>query len=248
MSDNFIKMIDNMDFLYRFIYECTNLINNLYDYDNYDHLVIKVCSEFVMSIINITKKEHIKEYNEHIKDIIDNLESTKDIYSICSYLMNICREGYFKLSQDEYLEIKKFIDNNIDIIGFALAPMNDYFDLYKKCYGHYYCLCYNYHKKKVRCIFPGNEHREFHEKIIKSYFNIYYIKFFYLLQKEIKLNKNIRNINVLIDIFMNLYDNSNINCNKKNRNKLYDLHNNIVLNKFVHSNKYKNNCLFAYYK
>ena len=43
-----------------------------------------------MPIINITKKEHIKEYNEHIKNIIDNLESTKDIYSICLYLkMNI---------------------------------------------------------------------------------------------------------------------------------------------------------------
>ena len=69
-------------FLYGFIYECTNLINSLYDYDNYDHLVIKLCSEFVMLIINITKKEHIKEYNEHI---IDNLESTKDIYSICLY-------------------------------------------------------------------------------------------------------------------------------------------------------------------
>ena len=35
-----------------------------------------------MPIINITKKEHIKEYNKHIKDIIDNLESVKDIYSI----------------------------------------------------------------------------------------------------------------------------------------------------------------------
>ena len=53
------------------------------------------------------------------------------------------------------------------------------------------------------------------KKIIKSYFNIYYIKFFYLLQKDIKLNKNIRNINVLIDIFINLYDNSNIDCDKK---------------------------------
>ena len=31
-----------------------------------------------------------------------------------------------------------------------------------------------------------------------------------------KLNKNICNINVLIDIFINLYDNSDINCNKKN--------------------------------
>ena len=129
--------------------------------------------------------------------------------------MNICCEGYFKLSQDEYLKIKKFIDNNIDIIESALTPMNDYFDLYKKCYGHYYCSCYNYHKKKVRYIFPGNEHKEFHEKIIKSYFNIEYTKFFYLLQKEIKLNENIRNINVLINIFMNLYDNSSIDCNKK---------------------------------
>ena len=88
MIHDFIKIIDNIDFLYGFIYECANLINHLYD--NYDHLAIKLCSEFIMPIINITKKGHIKEYNEHIKDIIDNLESTKDIYSICSYLMNIC--------------------------------------------------------------------------------------------------------------------------------------------------------------
>ena len=160
--------------------------------------------------------------------------------------MNICCEGYFKLSQDEYLEIKKFIDNNIDIIESVLAPMNDYFDLYKKCYAHYYCLCYNYHKKKVRYIFPGNEHREFHEKIIKLYFNVWYVKFFYLLQKEIKLN--IRNVSVLINIFISLYDNSNTDYNEKNRNKLYDLYNNIVLNKFIHSSKYKNNFLFGNYK
>ena len=132
MSDYFIKMIDNIDFLYGFIYECANLINNLYDCNNYDHLAIKLCSEFIMPIINITKNEHIKEYNEHIKNIIDNLETTKDIYSICLYLMNICCEGYFKLSQDEYLGIKKFIDNNIDIIESVLASMNDYFDSYKK--------------------------------------------------------------------------------------------------------------------
>ena len=107
MIHDFIKMIGNIDFLYGFIYECALLINNLDYYNNYDHLAIKLCSEFIMPIINITKKEHIKEYNEHIKNIIDNLESTKDIYSICLYLMNICREEYFKLSQDEYLEIKK---------------------------------------------------------------------------------------------------------------------------------------------
>ena len=109
--------------------------------------------------------------------------------------------------------------------------MNDYFD---------YIL--------LRYIFPGNEHKEFHEKIIKSYFNIYYTKFFYLLQKDIKLNENICNINVLIDIFMNLYDNSNIDCNKKNKNKLYDVYNNVIHDKFFHSSKYKNNFLFGNYK
>ena len=215
MNDDFIETINDIDFSYGFIYECANLINNLYDCDNYDHLAIKLCSGFIMPIINITKKEHIKEYNEHIKNIIDNLESIKDIYSICSYLMNICSEEYFKLSQDEYLEIKKFIDNDIDIIEPPLAPMNDYFDPCKKCYSHYYCSCYYYHKKKVICIFPQNRYKEFHEKIIKSYFNIWYIKFFYLLQKNIKLHKNSYNINVLMNIFMNLYNNSGIKCNKK---------------------------------
>ena len=100
MIHNFIKMIDNIDFLYGFIYECANLINNLYDYDNYDHLAIKLCREFIMPINNITKKEHIKEYNEHIKDIIDNLESIKDIYSICSYLMNIVVKNILNLKMN----------------------------------------------------------------------------------------------------------------------------------------------------
>ena len=36
-----------------------------------------------------------------------------------------------------------------------------------------------------------------------------------------KLNKNICNINVLIDIFINLYDNGNINCNKKINYMIY---------------------------
>ena len=92
MSNDFIKMINDIDFLYGFIYECANLINNLYDYENCDHLVIKLCSEFVMPIINITKKEHIK-------NLIDNLERIKDIYNICSYLMNICCEEYFNISK-----------------------------------------------------------------------------------------------------------------------------------------------------
>ena len=148
MSHDFIEMINGIDFLYGFIYECANLVNNLDDYDNYNHLPVKLCNKFIIPIINITKKEHIKEYNEQIKNITDNLENTNYIYSICLHLINICCEEYLRrISQDEYLEIKKFKDNNIDIIESTLAPMNDYFDSCKKCYSHYYYSCYYYHKK-----------------------------------------------------------------------------------------------------
>ena len=218
MCDDFIITINDVDFINGFIYECAKLINNLYEYNNYNYLAIKLCKEFIIPIIIITKKEHIEEYNRHIRDIINNLEDNTDKFSICSYFMNICKERFFELTQDEYLKTKKIIDNNIDVIDYALALINNYFDLYKKCYYHCYCSCYNY----------VVEHIEFREKIIKIYFNIEYIKFFYLLQKEVELNKNICNINVLID-------NNDINCNKKN--KLYDLYNNIILNKFDHGNK-----------
>ena len=200
-------MINVIDFFYGFIYEYANLVNNLEDYNNYNHLSVKLCNKFIIPIINITKKEHRKDYNERIKNIIDNLESIKDIYSICLYLMNICCEEYFKLSRAEYLETKKFIDNNIDIIEYTLAPMNNYLDSYKKCYNHYYyCSCY--YNKEIIHIINSNE------KIIKSYFNIWYITFFYLLQKDIKLN--IHNISILMNIFINLCKNSGIDCNKKN--------------------------------
>ena len=138
-----------------------------------------------MPIINITKKRHIKEYNTYIKNTTNALEHNKDIFIICSYLMNICCERYFKLSQDQYLEIKKFIDNNMDIIESAFAPMIDYFDLYRKCYSHYYCSCYShYYKKKVKNIFSSDEYNEIHEKLIKSYFNIWYIKCFFFITKR----------------------------------------------------------------
>ena len=39
--------------------------------------------------------------------------------------MNICCDEYFKLSQDEYLKIKKIINNNIDIIDSTFESMND---------------------------------------------------------------------------------------------------------------------------
>ena len=81
----------------------------------------------------------VLEHNEHGKNTIIVLNyNNKDIFRICSYLMNFCCERYFKLSHDEYLEIKEFIDNNIDIIESAFALMIDYFDLYKKYYNHYY--------------------------------------------------------------------------------------------------------------
>ena len=55
--------------------------------------------------------------------------------------MNICKERFFELTQDQYLKIKKFIDNNIDVIEYVFAPIINYFDLYKKYCNHYYCSC-----------------------------------------------------------------------------------------------------------
>ena len=53
-------------------------------------------------------------------------------------------------------------------------------------------------------------------------------KVFLFITKNIKLNKSIYNISILMNIFMNLYDNGGIDCNKKNKNIIYDLYNNIV--------------------
>ena len=50
-------------FLYGVIYECSGLVNNLYDHNNCDRLAIILYSNFVLPITNITKEEHIKEYN-----------------------------------------------------------------------------------------------------------------------------------------------------------------------------------------
>ena len=181
MSDDFIKMINDIDFSYGFIYECADLVNNLYDYDNYDHLAIKLCSEFIMPIINITKKEHIKEYNEHVKN-------SKYINRNCSYLMDICSERYFELSKEKYSKIKKFIDNNIDTFESILVPIHNLIDLYKKVYNNYCYYPYNYYciKNYNKCICITGKYCKFCEKynyifrkITVSYFNVEYIKFFY---------------------------------------------------------------------
>ena len=125
MSNDFIEMINDIDFSYGFIYECADLVNNLYDNYNYD-LAIKLCCNFVLPIINITKDEHIHEYNERV-------ENSKYIKKICSYLMDICFERYFELARDEYYKIKKFIDNNIDTFESALASIHGFVDLYRYC-------------------------------------------------------------------------------------------------------------------
>ena len=134
-------MINNIDLLYGFIYEYPDLVNNLYYHNNYDHLAIKLYSDFVFPIINVTKDEHIKEYSEYIKN-------SKYINRNCSYIMNICSKSYFELSKDEYSKIKKFVDNNIDTFESILAPIHDFIDLSRKCYdNYYYCPC-NCHCKK----------------------------------------------------------------------------------------------------
>ena len=215
MSDDFIEMINDIDFLYGFIYECTDLVNNLYNHYNYD-LAIELYCNFVLPIINITKDEHMKEYNEHVKN-------SKYINKNCSYLMDICFERYFELSRDEYSKIKKFIDNNIDTFESMLAPICGFIDSYR-----YYPL--NFHSTK-----NYDEYSEFCDKdnyvlrnMTKSYFNVEYIKFFYLLQKVTKLS--ISNINnpILKNMFINLYNNSNIDCNEKVESKIYDLYRELI--------------------
>ena len=123
MSDDFIEMIDDIDILYGFIYECADLVNNLYNHYNYD-LAIELYCNFFLPIINITKDEHIKEYNEHVKN-------SKYINRNCSYLMEICFERYFELSRDEYTKIKKLIDSNIDMFESILASIYGFVDLYR---------------------------------------------------------------------------------------------------------------------
>ena len=59
------------------------------------------------------------------------------------------------------------------------------------------------------------------KSIAKPYFNLEYVKFFCLLQKVIKLNTSNINSDILKNMFINLYYNSNINCNEKVKSKIY---------------------------
>ena len=226
MSDDFIEMISDIDFLYGFIYECADLVNNLYDHNDYDHLAIKLYNNFVIPIINITKDEH----NKHVND-------SKYIKRNCSYLIDICYERYFELSRDEYSKIKKFIDDNIDTFESILAPIQDLVELYKKFYNDYYYYPFNFHYIKIydKCVCVIGKYSEFCAmdnfvltNIAKSYFNVEYIKFLYLLQKVTKLSISNINSRILKDMFINICNNSNINCNEKVKSKIYDLYREIM--------------------
>ena len=216
MSNDFIEMINDIDFLCGFIYECADLVNNLYDHNDYDHLAIKLYNNFVLPIINITTDEHIKEYNKHVND-------SKYIKRNCSYLIDIYYERYFELSKDEYSKIKRFIDDYVDTFESILAPIQDLIDLYKKFYNDYYYYPFNFHyiKNYDKCVCIIGKYSEFCAidnfiltNIAKSYFKVEHIKFFYLLQKLSISNINSR---ILKNMFINIYDNSNIDCNKKSR-------------------------------
>ena len=103
--------------------------------------------------------------------------------------MDICFEKYFELSKDEYSKIKKFLDNNIDTFESILAPIHDFIDLYKKFYNNYCYYPYNYYciKNYNECICRTDKYSEFCKKnnytlkkITVSYFNVEYIKFFFI--------------------------------------------------------------------
>ena len=199
-------MIFNIDLLYGVIYECADLVNNLYNHNNYYDFAIKLYNKFILLIIDIIEYERTRKYY------------TKNTENICSHLMDICCN---KLLKYEYEQIKIFINNNVDTTESILAPMHDFFDLYKKCYNNCCCIC----KYGEDNIIQG--------KIIKSYFNVEYIKFFYLLQKNIdqivskKINLYNKNMSILINMYTSIYNNSNINCNKiveSKINELYELY------------------------
>ena len=52
--------------------------------------------------------------------------------------------------------------------------------------------------------------------------------FFYLLQKVTELGISNINSHILVNMFLNLYDNSNIDCNEKVESKIYDLYQHYV--------------------
>ena len=199
-------------------------------YNNYNYdLAIKLYCNFVLPIINITKNEHKKEYNERVENI-------RYIKKNCPYLMDICFDRYFEL--DEHSKIKKFIDNNIDTLESIFAPIHGFVDLYRYYPFNFHSVfepihkfvdLYRYYPFNFHSIKNYDEHVCIIERdsyglknITKSYFNLEHIKSFYLLQKFTKLSISNINSRIFKKMFINLYNNSNIDCNEKVESKIYD--------------------------
>ena len=70
MCDTFISMFRDIDLLYGFIHECAYLINNLYEHNNYDHLVEKLCDKFVLILLKINIKKNIIHMLKTLKMLI----------------------------------------------------------------------------------------------------------------------------------------------------------------------------------
>ena len=91
----------------------------------------------------------------------------------------------------------------------------------------------HYLKRYGECVCDNSKYNELCKEnnfilkcIAKSYFNVEYIKFFYLLQK-FKLNTSNIHSDIIANMFINLYNNSNIDCNEKVKSKIYDLYQNL---------------------
>ena len=105
--------------------------------------------------------------------------------------------------------------------------MHDFIDLYKKFYNDYYHpFNFHYIKNYDECFCEIDNF--ILTNIARSYFNVEYIKFFYLLQKVTKLSINNINSRILKNMFINIYNNSNIGCNIKVESKIYDLYREII--------------------
>ena len=87
-----------------------------------------------------------------------------------------------------------------------------------------YCKCLCNNCKYIVC----KKNYFILKSIAKPYFNVEYIKFFYLLQKVIKLNTSNIHSDILKNMFINLHDSNNINCNEKVKSKIYDLYREIM--------------------
>ena len=69
------------------------LINNLYEHNNYGHLVKKLCDKLVLPIINITKDKH-KKCNCHCK------QNNRKFVCLTDKYIEFCKEDSIILKKN----------------------------------------------------------------------------------------------------------------------------------------------------